>query len=106
MPQESHSFKNLSNLQLDANLCELLDRGPKFSLTRKITNNVLKEVESGIERGAYALRWKVSIENRRQQHRQQHQQQGQQQQHLQQQQQQQQHQQQHQQHQQQQPQQQ
>ena len=71
------SFKNLSDIQLEANLSDLLSRGPKFALTRKVTEHVLKEVESGMERGAYALRWKVDIESRRaaQQQQQQHQQQ-------------------------------
>ena len=66
-PHDQESFKNLSKLQLDASLTDLLGRGPKFALTRKVTTNVLKEVESGIERSVYALRWKVNIENRRQQ---------------------------------------
>ena len=59
------SFKNLSHLQLSSNLSELLNRGPKFALTRRVTHTLVKEVESGLERGAYAIRWKSHIENRR-----------------------------------------
>ena len=59
------SFKNFSHLQLTSNVSELLNRGPKFALTRKVSTTVLKEVESGMERGAYAIRWKTHLENKR-----------------------------------------
>ena len=63
--REDRSFKNLSTLQLNDNLVDLLNCGPKFALTRQVNRDVLREVESGLERGAYALRWKAYIDNKR-----------------------------------------
>ena len=48
-------------------LDQLLSNGPKYALTRRITGSVIKEVEFGIERGNYALRWKEYIESQRSQ---------------------------------------
>ena len=59
---------NLSNTQLDPALHDLLALGPKFALSRQIDSKVLKEVEAGVERGAFALRWKINIDDRRAQH--------------------------------------
>ena len=56
---------NMSAQQLEPCLTSVLDKGPKFSMTQRITKRTFNEVEVGFERAVYALRWKIDIENRR-----------------------------------------
>ena len=60
-------LKNLSDVPLASDLAQLLSNGPKYALARRVTASVIKDAECGIERGNYALRWKVDIESRRSQ---------------------------------------
>ena len=39
--------------------------GPKFALSRAITKRVIEDAEIGLERGAFALRWRHFIESKR-----------------------------------------
>lgn len=55
----------MSDVRIEPQLRDLLSFGPKFALSRKVDSQVLKEVEAGLERGSFALRWKVDIDNRR-----------------------------------------
>ena len=55
----------MTNEEIDPCLTSLLDKGPKFAMTQKITKRTFTDVEVGFERAAYALRWKLDIEGRR-----------------------------------------
>ena len=57
---------NLSSLGLTQASLALLSKGPNFALTQKISKTVLLEVEKGVERFAYAKRWKDAIDQWRQ----------------------------------------
>ena len=57
------SDKNLSDTT-EAMLC----KGPNFALSRTINRHVIRDVEIGLERGAFALRWRKDIDERAQQH--------------------------------------
>ena len=65
-PPTTHAarFENLSGQAVDENLVELLEKGPKFTLTQSIQNKTLREVEMGVERGAFALRWRIEFQKR------------------------------------------
>ena len=58
---------NLTKRTLPDTLLNLLSKGPNFALTRKAGRHVLAQVEQGIERGAFALRWKMYIAAQQQQ---------------------------------------
>ena len=53
--------KNISSLVLDKPSLELLSKGPNFALTQKISKAVILEAEKGVERLAYAKRWKDAM---------------------------------------------
>ena len=53
--------KNLSSAELDTSGLALLAKGPNFATTQTISKAVLLQVEKGIERFAYAKRWKDKI---------------------------------------------
>ena len=55
-------FLNMSGKILPDQLIDMLNKGPNFALSRTVNRNVLKDVEIGLERGAFALRWKEHIE--------------------------------------------
>ena len=53
-PEETTNHKkfiNLANHQLHPNLCVLLEKGPNYALSRRITSHTMKDVEVGLERG-------------------------------------------------------
>ena len=54
-------INNLSSLELGETSMELLSKGPNFALTQKISESVILEAEKGVERLAYAKRWKDSM---------------------------------------------
>ena len=56
---------NLTDEQLEPCLQRVLDKGPKFAITQKITKKTFRDVEVGVERAVYALRWKLDIDKRR-----------------------------------------
>ena len=58
---EQNKVLNLTGDDLPDTLLRILSKGPNFALTRKISKKVLYDVEKGIERGAFALRWKTHI---------------------------------------------
>ena len=53
--------KNLSSKELDASGLALLAKGPNFATTQTVSKAVLLQVEKGVERFAYAKRWKDKI---------------------------------------------
>ena len=55
----------MTDKELKPCLTSVLDKGPKFAMTQKVTKRTFNDVEVGLERAIYALRWKVDIENRR-----------------------------------------
>ena len=55
-------FVNLSNRTVSKNLGKILEKGPKYALTQKVTSRVLKTVEAGIERAFYGLKWQHVID--------------------------------------------
>ena len=57
-------FLNMTDKALPDPVVDLLSKGPNFALSRSINKNVLKDVEIGLERGAFALRWKEDIDMR------------------------------------------
>ena len=59
-------INNLSSIQLDDASLRLLSKGPNFALTQKISKDVLLEAEKGVERLAYAKRWRDAIARSRQ----------------------------------------
>ena len=46
----------------------MLCKGPNYALTRIINRHVIRDVEIGLERAAFAHRWKKHIDDRAQQH--------------------------------------
>ena len=63
-PARTAKFQNLSGQEIEENLVELLEKGPKFTLTQSIQSRTFTEVETGMERGAFALRWKIEFQKR------------------------------------------
>ena len=60
----SAKFENLSGQEVERSLVELLEKGPKFTLTQSIRGRTYQDVELGMERGAFALRWKIEFQRR------------------------------------------
>ena len=61
-PETIHKrIKNLSALDLDTPGLSLLAKGPNFASTQTVSKTVLMQVEKGVERFAYAKRWKDKI---------------------------------------------
>ena len=58
---------NLTNRSFSDSLFKLLSKGPNFALSRQIGKKVLYAVEKGIERGAFALRWRLYIASKHKQ---------------------------------------
>ena len=58
-------LSNMTGSELGCHLRSVLEKGPKFAITRKVTAKTLNEVEVGIERAMYALRCKTEIEQKR-----------------------------------------
>ena len=56
---------NLTGRDLPKALSDILSQGPTFALSRKICQDVLYRVEKGIERGAFALRWKMYLSSKK-----------------------------------------
>ena len=52
---------NLSSLDFDRPRLALLSKGPNFALTQNVSKTVLLEAEKGVERLAYAKRWKDAL---------------------------------------------
>ena len=57
-------FENMTDKVLSDQLVNLLSKGPNFALSRSVNKTILKEVEIGLERGAFALRWKEHIDKK------------------------------------------
>ena len=57
-------FTNMAGKVLSERLVQILNKGPNFALTRSVSRHILKNVEIGLERGAFALRWKKHIEKK------------------------------------------
>ena len=57
--------KNLSSLELPESGLALLAKGPNFATTQTVSKAVLLQVEKGVERFAYAKRWKDKISENR-----------------------------------------
>ena len=53
---------NLSSIPVAPSVMNVLSKGPKFAMTTKINETILREVESGVERLAYGKRWKDYLE--------------------------------------------
>jgi len=85
-PHSSKTYDKVLNLtkqNLSDTLLNILSKGPNFALSRKVCKQVLHNVEKCVERGAFALRWKMHITTKqREQQQQQQQQQPKQQQHM------------------------
>ena len=58
-------FLNMSDKVLPEQLVHFLGKGPIFALSRSVNKHILKDVEIGLERGAFALRWRECIENKK-----------------------------------------
>ena len=55
----------MSDKVLPEQLVQFLSKGPNFALSRSVNKHVLKDVEIGLERGAFALRWRDHIEKKK-----------------------------------------
>ena len=64
MEETDHAkkFLNLTGKPLHPSLETLLEKGPNFALSRKINTGIMKEVEIGLERGAFSIHRKEEIE--------------------------------------------
>ena len=60
-PSLGRRVNNLSSLDIDGQKLKLLSRGPNYAMNQEISETVLLEVEKGVERFAYAKRWKDAI---------------------------------------------
>ena len=58
-------FMNMTGKVLSDQLVQILNKGPNFALSRSVNRHIMKDVEIGLERGAFALRWKEHIEKRK-----------------------------------------
>ena len=58
-------FVNLSHRQISSNLASILEKGPKFALSQKVTPTTLLAVEAGIERAFYGVKWQHVIEKQK-----------------------------------------
>ena len=56
---------NLSNKHLNDNITPLLEKGPNYALTNRVSPALLQSVEVGLERAFYGLKWKTAIEARK-----------------------------------------
>ena len=56
---------NLSNRPVSKTLTNILEKGPKYALTQKVTPSTIQSVEAGIERAFYGLKWQYAIEERK-----------------------------------------
>ena len=61
-PTLSSKFTNLTSKSIGGDLKNLLEKGPNFALSRRITTQTMIDVEMGLERGAFATRWKEEID--------------------------------------------
>ena len=59
-----NKFTNLTSHHLNPNLSVLLEKGPNYALSRRVTSHTMKDVEVGLERGAFAVRWREEIEEK------------------------------------------
>ena len=55
----------MTGMELDPPLTSVLEKGPKFAISQNVTKRTLSDVEVGIERAMYALRWKMEIDKKR-----------------------------------------
>ena len=60
-----HKLFNMTGTELDPPLTSVLERGPKFAISLIVTKKTLSDVEVGMERAMYALRWKMEIDQKR-----------------------------------------
>ena len=58
-------FANLSTYSLSAGLISLLQKGPSFAFSQTINKKTMQNVEVGLERGAFAVRWKEEIDQKK-----------------------------------------
>ena len=56
---------NLTLQVLGPNTMKILEKGPNFGITQKITPKILALVEAGIERTYYAVKWATFFEDRK-----------------------------------------
>ena len=56
---------NMTGGELEPSLLSILEKGPKFAMMQSVTSRTLRDVEVGIERAMFALRWKFEIDSRR-----------------------------------------
>ena len=59
-------FVNISDRPVSADLERILEKGPKYAFTQKVTPSNLQSAEAGIERAFYGLKWQHVIEQRKQ----------------------------------------
>ena len=59
-------LQNMSEKTLSHVATSMLSKGPNFALSRSINRHVIRDAEIGLERGAFALRWREHIEQRAQ----------------------------------------
>ena len=57
---------NLSSLPLGEQGIDLLSRGPNFAITQNISSQIVLEAMKGVERFAYAKRWKDALRRTKQ----------------------------------------
>ena len=58
-------FVNLTQHVFDRKTQDILERGPNFALTQKVSPSILTRVEVGIERLFYAMKWATHISDRK-----------------------------------------
>ena len=55
---------NLSKQPLNNSIQSLLEKGPNYALTNRVTPTLMQSIEVGIERAFYGLKWKTAIETK------------------------------------------
>ena len=56
---------NLTQHALNPSTADILEKGPSFALSQKITPKIMSMVEVGIERAFYAMKWATYFEDRK-----------------------------------------
>ena len=65
LPQTQPRLVNLSQRVIHPSTKDVLEKGPKFCLSQKITSKIMNSAEVGIERAFYAMKWAAHLEDRR-----------------------------------------
>ena len=65
LPKTQPRLVNLSKRVIHPRTKDVLEKGPKFCLSQRITSKIMTSAEVGIERAFYAMKWAAHLEDKR-----------------------------------------